>query len=33
MQHDAIRTAKDSNNEIRTCGDYLDQQSRQFQFA
>ncbi len=29
MQHDAIRTAEDSNDEIRTslrCGDYLDQQ-------
>ena len=29
MQHDAIRTAKDSNDEISTilrCGDYLDQQ-------
>jgi len=26
MQHDAIRTAKDSNAHNLRCGDYLDQQ-------
>jgi hypothetical protein len=36
MQHDAIRTAKDSNDESRTIGApviILTSRSKQFQFA